>query len=573
MKTRPRLSPFHAPDWSTRLVTLAVLLLLGFALVALSGCGSGSSETGQAAETPVKGGTLRLVGQPSTLDPALYGTADEMIVDHCIFETLFAYAPGEHVMTTTGANQEWTVQEEGLKLEPGLAADMPTVSNDGLVYTISLRDDSRFAPPVDRAVTATDVQYSFERMLREPLAWCTYFYSSIDGVDEFVAGEGDHVRGLTLVGPHTIELHLTQPDPTILHALALPGSSVVPKEWVEKWGEEFGQHPLGSGPFTFVEWPQAATVVLERNPNYHDAEHVWLDGLEFVPYSEKLADMMKVQRGELDICFLNQPDWVKVRNDPTWKQYMTEQMQVQTYYLFMNAELEPFDDVRVRQAFSWAVDRERLAKIAGCEPIWQILPEGMPGFVDGERFYGFDPAKAKELLTEAGYADGLDVTLSYPGGSDFDSKMAQALQQDLKESGIDVKLEMSPSEVYGADICTPKTISLGLTGWAMDFPDPYAWIKPLFCRDAAVKDGTNTSFWWDEEVEDMLVEAQATLDTDERRARFTEIQKVISDGAPIVPIWQMLSATLNSPETGGFYIHPVYWLDPEHYWKLEGESG
>jgi ABC-type transport system substrate-binding protein len=551
-------------------IALAAFCLL--VLLGLSSCGGARIETSSQASTPVKGGVLRLVGQPQTLDPAAYSSMDEVFVDHCIYETLFGYPPGPHMLTSTGANAEFAMAEAGTKLEPGLAAEMPKVSDDGKVYRITLRDDSRFAPPVDRPVTATDVQYSFERMLRDPLAIFTYFYGSIDGVDEFIKGDGEHVRGFTVVDPQTIEIRLTHPDPTIAYAFANASASVVPREWVEKWGKKFGQHPLGSGPFKFVEWPQASKVALERNPNYHDAEHVWLDGVEFIPYSIKLADMMKVQRGALDVCWLNQADWVKARNDPTWKRYMTEQLQLQTYQLIMNAQMAPFDDVRVRQAFSWAIDRERLAKIAGCDTMWQIFPKGMPGFVEGAKFYGFDPAKARALLAEAGYPNGLEVTLYLPGDSDFDSRMAQAMQQDLKQSGIRAQLEMRPQMAYYPEQATPNTYALSLGGWAPDYPDPYAWIKPLFTRDAAVKDGSNCSFWWDPRVERMLADAQSTLDPDERIAKFSEIQAVVSDGAPIVPVWQMLSATLNSPETGGFFIHPLYFFDPEHYWKQAGET-
>jgi len=549
-------------------IPLVALLLPLLALLLSVGCGSG--EPLKASQTPLKGGVLRLPGLPETLDPARFLFVDEGWVDHCLFETLFAYAPGVHVVTKTGANQEFTLPKEGLQLEPGLAAAMPEVSKDGKVYTIRLRSDSRFAPPVDRAVTATDVQYSFERMLREPAAWVTFFFSSIEGVDDFIAGKGQHVRGFTVVDPHTIELRLSRPDPTILNAFALTDMSVVPKEWVEKWGKKFGQNPLGSGPFMFVSWQQAGKLVLKRNPNYHDAAHVWLDGVEFVPYRWTVADLMRVQRGDLDVCFLDQPSWIKVRSDPKWKLYLDEQLMVDAYIVTLNAQMEPLDDVRVRQAFNWAVDRERLARIAGCDPSWQILPEGMPGHIEGAKFYGFDPDKAKQLLAEAGYPDGVEVTLKYPSDIDFARQMAQALQQDLKKSGIEVKLEMVPKMTYTTALSTPGTIAMGLAEYSMDFPDPYDWVRMLFSKDAAVKGGTNNSFWWDQKVEDMIADAQFTLDLEKRIAKFSEVQRAISEGAPIVPVWQLLSANLTSPAVGGYYTHPVYILDPEHYWRLPG---
>jgi ABC-type transport system substrate-binding protein len=294
---------------------------------------------------------------------------------------------------------------------------------------------------------------------------------------------------------------------------------------------------------------------------------VWLDGVEFVPYSTQLTDMMKVQRGNLDACWLSEADWVRVRNDPKWKHHMTEQLTVAQNYLVINAQMKPFDEVLVRQALNWAIDRERLAKIHGNLASYQILPKGMPGYVDGAQFYDHDPARARELLAEAGYPDGFTTTISLPAENDFHSQTAQAVQQDLREVGIDAKIEMRPAMAYWGELATPRTIALGVSTWLMDFPDPYDWIKPLFSRAAAVKDGTNFSFWWNRGVEEMLTDAQATLDPNERVAKFSEIQEVISENAPIVPLDQPLMATLNSRKVGGFYIHQLYQFDPEHYWR------
>jgi ABC-type transport system substrate-binding protein len=538
------------------LVWAAMLALL--LAVLLSACGSSTTPT-EAGATPVAGGTLKSIGAGvMSLDPALYVYMDEMTIDHCLYETLYSYAQGG--------------LDKGMELEPGLAADMPEVSADGKVYRITLREDSHFAPPVDRAVTAEDVRYSLERMLREPRCAFTYFYDSIDGVDEFIKGKTEHLRGLSVLDEKTLEITLSTPDPTILFALAHPPASVVPKEWAEKWGDKFGQHPLGSGPFMLDEWPEAFKIFLKRNPNFYDAEHVWLDAVQVHPYSVKLADMWRVQRGALNISWLSEADYVKISNDPQWRDYVTQQQQVWMYYIVMNAEMEPFDDVRVRQAFNWAIDRERMAKMAGKVVLWQVIPEGMPGFVEGGQFYGFDPERARQLLADAGYPDGLTVTLSVVGGSDLDSRMAQAMQQDLKESGIELKLDIAPALTYREKQTTPHTLALSQSQWLMDYPDPYSWIRPLFSREAAVKDGTNVSFWWDQQVEDMLVAAQAEPDPDERIAQFSDIQKAVSDGAPIVPIWQNLAAALHSPDVGGFYIHPVYNFDFEHYWMQEPET-
>jgi len=542
---------------SPRLAALLAILVCAGS-IALVGCGAPSDKQAATNSAPVKGGTLKLVGQPVTLDPATCGDVDSAMVDHCLYETLYGYAAGP--------------LGKGTKLEPGLAAEMPSVSADGKVYRITLRTNSRFAPPVDRPVTATDVRYSFERMLHEPLAVYTFFYASILGADEYMSGEADHVEGFRVVDERTIELRLKEPDPTLVHAFALAPTGVVPREWVEKWGRKFGQHPLGSGPFMLEKWSQSSKATLKRNPKYWKAEEVWLDGVEFLPYSSSMTDMMKLQRGQLDLCWASQADYVKLRSDPKWWQYYEEELQVSQNYLVINTQMEPFDDVRVRQALNWAIDRDRNAKMHGCPPSYQILPKGMPGYIDGAKYYGYDPGQAKLLLAAAGYPEGFKTTLSVSAESDSANQVAQAVQDDLRQVGVDAAIERRPGMSYFTELATPKTIALGVSGWWMDFPDPYDWVKPLFSKSAAVENGTNYSFWWDAQVEEMLDDAQATLDEEERIAKFSDIQEVISDNAPIVPLYQLLAGALRSPAVGGFYIHPLYGFDPEHYWSQESRD-
>jgi peptide/nickel transport system substrate-binding protein/oligopeptide transport system substrate-binding protein len=285
-----------------------------------------------------------------------------------------------------------------------------------------------------------------------------------------------------------------------------------------------------------------------------------------------MTDVMRVQRGRLDVCFVYQSDFVRLRNDPKWSQYFTQQLQISQVFLVIDTQMKPFDDVLVRQALNWAIDRDRNAKMQHSPPSYQILPKGMPGYIEGEKFYGHDAAKASELLAEAGYPDGFETTISVPGGSPVVSQIAQALQSDLKEVGIDAKIEQIPAADYFAQLSKPKSVALAVSGWGMDFPDPYAWIKPLFSKSAAVENGTNWSFWWDPKVEEMLTDAQATLDPDERIAKFSEIQRAISDGAPIVPLTQGSGGVLRTPAVGGFYVHPLYQFDPQHYWRQPAEQ-
>jgi oligopeptide transport system substrate-binding protein len=541
-------------DWlivGRRAFTLLAPLLCLFLAFAVSACGT-EPVTKASGGTPKRGGTFIVTnGEPATLDPAIDWEYSGTAVLQTLFETLYDYAPAP------GA--------AGEKLQPVLAAAMPTVSADGLTYTIPLRKGVRFAPPVNRELTADDVQYSFERMLRTPQAPATSYYDNIVGVPHFIAGKAAHVAGFRVVDPHTIEIRLAKPDPTLLHRLAMEFCNVMPQEWVKKWGRSIGRHPLGSGPFMFERWTPGTAVLVKRNPNYRDAAHVWLDKIKFEAGYGAERDLMRVERGQIDCTWLTQATWLQVKDNPQFKKGVTEMRWAATNSLVLNTQMKPFDDVRVRQALNWALDREKIARVDGNNPLWQIYPLGMPGNDPKAKFYGYDPAKARALLAAAGYPNGFATTLYSPDGVDS-AKWAQMVQYDLKAVGVRAKIEMVPRQLYYVRQSTPRTYPMSFSGISMDFPDPYDWIHIQFSRDMAVQGGSNWSFWWDPKLEAMVADAQNTRDPAARLAKFDEMQKYISEKAPIVPTESLIWATLTGPHVGGYYLHPVYVVDAAHYW-------
>ena len=146
---------------------------------------------------------------------------------------------------------------------------MPVISNGGKTYTIKLRPGVKFQPPVSREVTAADFKYSVERMMRLPLAPATYFYTGIVGAKEYQAGKAAHIAGIKVVDTSTLQIDLEAARPLLpqgAHHRVLRRRA---SEWVQKWGNKaFGRHPLGTGPFIFVNWTPGQDIVLKRNPNY-----------------------------------------------------------------------------------------------------------------------------------------------------------------------------------------------------------------------------------------------------------------------------------------------------------------
>jgi oligopeptide transport system substrate-binding protein len=543
------------------LVALALVLGLG-ACSSPSGSGA-SSPTSTSDGQPRQGGTLTLsyFAEPSSLDPAVGWSVIERQIAHDIYQGLLQYAREE------GA--------AGTRLIPCLATEVPSAENggisaDGTVFTFRLRQGVKFQPPLNRELTAADFKFSFERMMREPLAPATSFYKGVVGAGAFMRGAADEISGYKVVDDYTVEITLKRPDVSFLHAITMGFCDVVPREWVEQWDGQFDRHPLGTGPFVLQRWTPGQEIVLTRNPSYWEEGRPHLDGINYQLSLDPSTAALKLERGEVDVLGDGVPvaDIPRVKADPELGKLVHSQPLVATSSLFMNVEMKPFDDVRVRRALSWAIDRDRLVELQAGEAksLWQFYPHGLPGHEEGKIYYGYDRAKARRLLSKAGYPDGFE-TILYTDDVDPNPMLWRSVQADLAAIGVKAELETMSSQTLAVRQSTPRTLTAGSFGWRMDFPDPSDCIIPLFGRASAVEGGSNASFWWSPKLERMLAKARPMIDPEARIAKFSEMQALIAKEAPYVPCYQPIQTTMRSETTGGFYLHPVYQIDPTQYWK------
>ena len=426
-------------------------------------------------QTPKKGGSLVIAwnAEPASLDPAIAYNLIDWQICHDVFDTLYQFAPKPG--------------SAGTQLIPGLAASMPQLSNGGKTYTIALKHGIRFQPPVNREVTAEDFKYSFERMMKLPRAPATSFYTEVVGADEFMSGKAAHISGFKVVDPYTLQIALTSPDLSFVDKLSMYFCSPIPKEWVQKWGNaQVARHPLGTGPFMFDHWTPGLEIVLKRNPNYWDPSHVYLDQLTYDTSLSPDTAFLRLQRGTVDALgdMVPAADIAMVTSSPTWKPYVYSMPEVGTVYLFLNTQMKPLGNVKVRQAISWAIDRDKLVRlIAGQgKPLYQLYPPGMPGYQPNQKWYGYDPAKAKALLAEAGYPAGFKTTL-YTDNVDPDPKLMVSIQNDLAAIGITATVKTMSADTFWTERSAPHTLTMGPFVWFMDFPDPVDWMT-LFSRAA-----------------------------------------------------------------------------------------
>ena len=551
-----------------RVVALAALLALVLAL-GLAACGTtpdeGGSSTAAGNGTPVKGGTLTVTfqGEPTELDPAIAWELTSWGIERLTYQTFLTYASKP--------------DEAGTQLVPDLATEVPSAENggisaDGKTYTFHLKQGIKFAPPVNREVTAADFKYSFERMMVEPLAPATFFYEGVVGATEFMDGKAKEISGFKVVDDSTVQITLKEPEGSFLLAMTMPFTSVMPKEWVKKVGKDIKRKPLGTGPYVITDWTPGQSITAEKNTNWTGETNQWVDGMKFNFTANPSTALLQLERGEVDVLGDGIPaaDYARTHQDPTWSKYTLDASEIATYYVFMNVNEKPFTDVKVRQAVNYAIDTARIQKLlAGqAQALNQIYPAGMPGYQADKTFYTYDPAKAKQLLAEAGFADGFKVTFGAHNVEPF-PKLAQAVQNDLKAVGIDASLKLMDKATYWDYISLPQShMAIGLTDWYMDFPDPSDFIGPLYTHP--IEGGANANFYTNPEVEALYKASNTELDPAKRIDMFVQMQDIIMADAPSAILYQPVFNGMYGKNVGGYYYHQVWNLPFQEMWKLDG---
>ena len=278
-------------------------------------------------------------------------------------------------------------------------------------------------------------------------------------IEGWAGATREHVSGITLSDPYTVSITLKQAKATFLNVLAMHFGSVVPKEEVDKYGADFGHHPVGTGAFKLVEWTPGQHLLLQRNKDYFKPDLPHLDEVEIQVGQDPSVSLLRLKKGEVDLTGDGIPpaQFQSVIADPSLKNQVIAGKQLQTSYLALNTQVPPLDNVRVRRAINMAINKERIVRIINnrAVPASQPLPPRMPGYDPNYKGYPYDPEGAKKLLSEAGHPNGFETTL-YSINTDPNPRIAQAIQQDLAQIGIKAELKALASSVVIQAGGTPK---------------------------------------------------------------------------------------------------------------------
>lgn len=498
--------------------TLAMIGALTLAL-GLSSCGDSGGE---------EGGTLKVsfAAYPE-LDPQIAYTAEGWTSIYNTYIPLLTYAHAE------GA--------EGSEVIPGLAEDLPEVSDDGKTYTLTLRGGLEYSDGTP--VKASDFKSSVERLF-EVESGASPFYTGIVGAEAFLEGEAKGIAGIEADDDSgEIAIELTGPSGTFENELAMPFVALVPPDTPAK--DQTPNPPPATGPYEIVESNPGESIVFERNPRWEannadvlsDLPDGHVDRIEVSIVRNQSTQVNEVERGETDWMFDPlPPDRVsQVKNKYEGTRYR-EEPSISTYFFWMNTTQPPFDDLKVRQAVNYAIDPEALERIyAGqLEFHQQVLPPGMPGFEEFE-LYPHDMEKAKAMIRQADPSD-REITVWTDSLSPNDD--AGAYYQDvLEQLGFDVELKTLGDTFFSVvgNTSTPD-LDTGWLNWFEDYPHPNDFFEPLLSGESiAPTNNTNIAQMDVSELNEKISELGAEeLDSDVE-GEYAELDREFMELAPWAP--------------------------------------
>ena len=509
---------------------LCLLLVGALACSMLAACGGGTTSTSappaSASSETTSPKTLRkpMVADISTMD--VQHTSKDYEVPMNVFDRLF----------------EIKVDDSGAASLVNNLCQEYTVSEDGLTYDFALVEGVTFSN--GDPLTANDVKYTFERMLKDPLCVNTEAVDPILGADALLAGEADELEGIVITDDTHFSITLAAPDASFLYKLATPACSIYNAAVTEAAGDQFGIDPavtIGTGPYVVDSWEVNTAITLSRNENYWgelpDVEKVIVS---VIP--DPSTQSMMFQNGELDLLDLDYLDSSVVNS--TYKTQYADNLiygnRLAITYMSMNQNIEPFNDVRVRKAVQMAIDRQALldAVYSGDGNVEDgIFPRGLVGHnPDLEGTITYDPEGAKALLAEAGYADGF--TMQFDADNSASSSVMllyQIIHQQLAEVGITVKIN-SMDESSWLDLRSSGDMNSFIGTWTADYNDPDNFIYTFFGNEE--KTTLRSLNYPDTEVMQRVADARAIVDTDERLAEYADLEyKIVIEDAAWVPLF------------------------------------
>ena len=440
--------------------------------------------------------------------------------------------------------------DKELNIQPCIAKSWE-ISSDGLEYRFLLRDDVFFHPHElfkgkKRKVVASDFVYSLNRILDEKTASPgRNLFTCIEKTNNGYAIKAESDSVLTI--------RLKEPFSPFLGILTMPYASVVAKEVVEHYKQDYRKNPIGTGPFRFKMWKEGVKLVMLKNEDYFEKDSLgnslpYLDAVAITFIIDKQSVFLEFVKGNIDFISgidPNYKDEVLTRSGKLQPKYKNKiQLLTQTYlnteYLGFRMDLDsPLRDKRVRQAINHGFDREKMIKYLrnniGVAGKWGILPVGLPGFDSVSKTYDYDPQLSKELLAQAGYPNGKgmpEITLSTTA-SYLD--LCKYIQQQLGLLGMKVRLDVNPPAALRENMAQGK-VEWFRGSWIADYPEAENYFALFYTPNRSPK-GSNYTAFSSKEYDRLYEKARGENDLKKRIELYKRMNQILMDESPIVVLY------------------------------------
>lgn len=479
--------------------------------------------------------------------------------------------------------------DNDLKVQPCIAKSW-IISSDGLEYTFILREGVRFhdnevfPSGKGREVTAEDFVYSFKRIIdssiASPGAWIFN--------DKVKKGQDGRISDTCFKakGKYELKVYLAQPFPAFLEILAMPYAFVVPKEIVAKYGKDVRVHPVGTGAFKFKQWDEGSTLIFLKNPNYWRKDEngfqlPYLDAIQvsfindktlaFLTFSQEKLDFLVGIEDNAPELFLEQDGSLKeefkhrFRFDKSPYLY-TEYLGFQLDTSFYKGAKHPFFNKKVRQALSYAINREEMIAYLrfnlGEKGVNGMVPTALPYFATHKvNGYGYDPQKALKLLKEAGYEHPNDFPAVKLYTSSPYKYLAEYLQKQWNDLGIKIQIEVNQASTH-REMIDKGIAQFFRASWLGDYPDAENYLS-LFYSKNFTPSGANKCHYRNPKFDVLYEKAIKETDYEKRNAIYYQLDQMVMDDCPVIVLFYEQIIRLSQPYVKGLQVNAMNTINLE----------
>lgn len=474
------------------------VVLLATSVAVIAGCGSSGSKPDAAKTKDIL--TVAMGSDAKSLDPQGSRDIFSNQINRQIYDTLLV------------------MDEASNKIVPALAESYKKI--DDLTYEFKLRKGVKFHN--GEVFKASDVKFTFDRAITPAGASIGSLVNNID------------VGGIKVVDDYTIIIKLKTPHPGFLAVLSSDNLSMLNEKAVKSAGKDYGQNPVGTGKYKFVSWKRGNQIALTRFDDYYGEKSKIKDVvIRIIP--EGTNRVIELESGSLDIALdVTTNDVKRVADNKNLQLFRVIDNSVT--YMGFNTGKKPFNDVRVRQAFSYAIDTKSVVESA-----WRGVGKPATGMVAPNLVYAntalkqheYNPEKARQLLKEAGYASGLKLEI-WTNDRKERIDMAQIMQNMLKEVGVEVEIKVFEWGAYFEKTGKGEH-SMYLMSWTVSINDPDQILDPLFNSKNLGAAG-NRAFYANPKVDALIIKAKTMDDGDAKKQAYQEIQQIIMADIPYLPL-------------------------------------